>query len=472
MLFSSVIFLFAFLPVTLTGYYVLHPKLKNYFLLLMSLIFYAWGEPEFIFIMCGSILVNWALGLLVKHQERNKKGKFVIAFCVIFNLTIFFVYKYLGFFESNMKTLFGITLNWGEFVLPIGISFYTFQAMSYVFDCYRGRGEAQKNPLNTALYMTMFPQLIAGPIVRYETISEEINNRKFKLDDFANGIRRFVYGLAKKVLIANTVAVCADTFFNLESYQELSILGAWLGVIAYTIQIYFDFSGYSDMAIGLGLMFGFHFNENFKYPYSAKTITDFWRRWHISLSSWFRDYVYFPMGGSRVEKKTRLVFNLLAVWLLTGIWHGASWNFVFWGLFYFVILTFEKLLEIPKKLATMKNKIVPSLYRIVTLVLVMIGWVFFRALGFLNGCEYLERMFIPNASGFVGAKEEWLLSQYGIILLIAFILSQPLFYKLRVKYEEKAVFKCTETILLAFLFVLSISQVVSSSYDPFIYFNF
>jgi alginate O-acetyltransferase complex protein AlgI len=418
--------------------------------------------------MLGSLLVNWFFGLMAGALQGKLEGKVVIGATILFNVSIFFLYKYLGFTIRNIESLFGVTLNIPKFVLPIGISFYTFQAMSYVFDCYRGRGQAQKNPLNTALYVTMFPQLIAGPIVRYETVAEEINHRQFALDDFALGVKRFIYGLSKKVLIANVLAVTADAFFNQPNYSRISMLGAWLGVIAYALQIYFDFSGYSDMAIGLGLMFGFHFDENFNYPYAASSITDFWRRWHISLSSWFRDYVYFPLGGSRVDTKLHLVFNLFVVWMLTGIWHGASWNFVFWGFFYFVLLTFEKLLNIPQWLLT--HRISAVLYRIFTLIMVIFGWVFFRAPGFKMGVAYLRRMFSFNGDfGFEGL----LANDAALMIVIGSALSAPIaiwISKSKLGQSKPALF--FQALAIPVLLILCISQLAVSNYNPFIYFNF
>jgi alginate O-acetyltransferase complex protein AlgI len=427
--FSSTLFLFAFLPITFLGYYLLPRKCKNCFLLAASLFFYAWGEPKFVFIMLLSITVNWFFGLMAEDYNGRLKGKIIIAMTVIFNCSIFFVYKYLKFAATNIRSFLGITIEVPNFVLPIGISFFTFQAMSYVFDCYRGKGKAQINPFNTALYITMFPQLIAGPIVRYETVAGQITKRRFSPVDIYNGICRFTTGLAKKTLIANTLAVMADSMFNAESYGSLGIVGAWSGAVAYTLQIYFDFSGYSDMAVGLGLMFGFHYDENFNYPYAAETVTDFWRRWHISLGTWFRDYVYFPLGGSRVKTTARLLLNLSVVWILTGIWHGASWNFVFWGFFYFVILTLEKLLKIPQRIKKLKIR---HLYRTATLLAVMTGWVFFRAPGLKAGMRYLVSMLIPLKDGAVNIREGVVnsatllnLRSYWWVILIGIICSLP-----------------------------------------------
>ncbi|MDR2137258.1 MAG: MBOAT family protein, partial [Synergistaceae bacterium] len=345
MVFSSTVFLFLFLPGLLAVYYnpfFLFSKsphkgrtFRNTILLLASLCFYAWGEPLFVFAMMASILVNWGFGLLL---ARGKSKKGVLTAAVIYNVGLLFVFKYLSFTLRNVDYVFrtGVTV---DIALPIGISFFTFQLMSYVFDVSRTPELARRNPLDVALYVSLFPQLIAGPIVRFETIAGEIRGRVETSRDFTEGMTRFVFGLGKKLLIANYVGFLADEIFA--SSLPLSAATAWIGAIAYTLQIYFDFSGYSDMAIGLGWMFGFHFEENFDYPYISKSITEFWRRWHISLSTWFRDYLYIPLGGNR-GSKSRTIFNLFIVWLLTGMWHGANWTFIVWGLYYFVLLLAER----------------------------------------------------------------------------------------------------------------------------------
>lgn len=489
MVFSSTIFLFLFLPLTLAGYYLIDRRFKNYFLLLASLLFYAWGEPTFVFVMMGSTLVNHFMALLIDHlivrsecgSEREnhyrKIAKTVLVITVVLNLSLFFVYKYLDFTIGNINalvSLFGAEpLPKTGILLPIGISFFTFQALSYVFDVYYRKGTVQKNPLNTMLYIALFPQLIAGPIVRYETVADEIKNRKETLSDFTSGVKRFVIGLGKKVILSNTIAILADYCFNMSDYSDLSVALAWFGIIAYTLQIYFDFSGYSDMAIGLGLMFGFHFSENFNYPYYSASVSEFWRRWHISLGSWFRDYVYFPLGGSRVDSKARLLFNLFVVWLLTGIWHGASWNFVVWGLFYFIILAFEKLTGIPKCFKHTWQKI---LYRIFTLLAVMLGWVIFRAPDLSSGLSYIGSMLGLNGNTMFNSSTAFQIQNYIVIIIIAAALSLPVIPKLKQTVEkEKAAnvaFVSVESVLLIVILVVSISFCTISSYDPFIYFNF
>ena len=329
MVFSNSFFIFSFLPITLAGYYILLPwrKLQNVWLVLVSLFFYAWGEPRLVLLMLLSIMMNYLFGLWIDRSRGNTgKARTVIILMLIYNLSVLFIFKYLNF----VCGIFGLDISDWNITLPIGISFYTFQAISYVIDVYRRQGQVQKNPLNVALYIAFFPQLIAGPIVRYQTIAEQIENRKESWDDFSKGTECFIIGLSKKLILANSFAPIADYAFG--HIPELSGGAAWIGAVCYTFQIYFDFAGYSDMAIGLGKMFGFQFLGNFRYPYLSASVSEFWRRWHISLGSWFRDYVYIPLGGSRVRTKTRLIWNLFLVWALTGIWHGANSTFLLWGL--------------------------------------------------------------------------------------------------------------------------------------------
>jgi len=448
-------------------------------------------------------LANWLFGLLVGHfrSKEAKKAessaahlkakldrggghtsKAIMALMVAFNLGIFFVFKYLNFSILQIDRFFDAGIPATHFVLPIGISFFTFQAMSYVIDIYRGQARAQKNPYKTALYISLFPQLIAGPIVRYVTIQDQIDNRKFKLQDFTRGISRFIIGLSKKVILANAVAMVADQAFTGFDLSTTTVLMVWLGVICYTLQIYFDFSGYSDMAIGLGLMFGFHFEENFNYPYISKSVTEFWRRWHISLGTWFRDYVYFPLGGSRVDSKARLVFNLFVVWTLTGIWHGASWSFVFWGMFYFALLTFEKLTGIIKRLDG--HFVLTQFYRVSTLLFVITGWVLFRSENMHDAVDYLGAMFLwwmPSMSGISLTSPDamYALTQNTIVIIIALIACTPLLKNfLKALYGhfsrpgQAMTIQIVHQTLLAGLFAVAISFTVSSTYNPFIYFNF
>ena len=489
MVFSSTIFLFVFLPAVLLGYYLLDRRFKNTFLLLASLLFYAWGEPRFIFVMIASILVNHIFALLIDRARNKedelqghttahpykKRARFYLFLAVAFNLSLFFVYKYLDFAIRNINTVgsvFGISeIPLQKIALPIGISFFTFQAMSYVFDVYYRRGKVQKNPIDTTLYVSLFPQLIAGPIVRYETVANEINTRKETLQDFAEGIRRFILGLAKKVILSNSVAIIADQAFGVADFTELSVMFSWLGAISYTLQIYFDFSGYSDMAIGLGLMFGFHFNENFDYPYLSKSVSEFWRRWHISLGSWFRDYVYIPLGGSRVNSRARHIFNLFVVWLLTGLWHGAAWHYVAWGLFYFLLLVAEKFCDIPNRF---QGKLARYGYQAFTLVAVVIGWVLFRANGLKAAFGYLRSMFGLAGNAFSDVAAVFLIRQSAILIAIAILFCTPVIPKLR-KVAANAsgtALRLVGMVLYLLLFLVAVSFTVTSTYNPFIYFNF
>lgn len=474
MLFSSTTFIYMFLPFTLICYYGIlrwSRTAQNVFLFLASLLFYGWGEPKFVFAMLGSIVINWFFGLLIhKYKSENKLplAKLCIGIDCFFNLGMLFIFKYLNFTADIIFSFFGEHSPIGAIALPIGISFFTFQAMSYVIDVYRDRGEVQKNILNVGLYISFFPQLIAGPIVRYETVAYEIQNRKETWDDFFEGFTRFVIGIGKKVLIANSVAVVADEVFGFVGQGPVSTAAAWLGAIAYSLQIFFDFSGYSDMAIGLGKMFGFHFLENFNYPYISKSITEFWRRWHMSLGTWFRDYVYFPLGGSRV-KSSRMVFNLFVVWLLTGFWHGANWTFVVWGLMYFVLLTVEKLTGIVNK----EGKLINIIKWAYTMLFVIIGWVFFRAENLSVGLDYLGYMFgINNQDAQSLLYFKAMLSQSLIIILIGLVCSTPIFKIIGKKIKENFITNLIYAVGVALIFIMSVSSLVSSSYNPFIYFNF
>ncbi len=463
MVFSSTVFLFLFLPITVLLYYcplVKSRKLKNIILLIVSLLFYAWGEPLFVFLMLFSIVINYFLGIKVSKENKNRKKYLILAY--VYNLFMLFIFKYLTFFISNINTLFNTKINL-SIALPIGISFFTFQMLSYVIDVYRNPKIVQKNIFNVALYISLFPQLIAGPIVRYETVADQIENRKESMSLFSSGMYRFVYGLGKKVLISNYVGMIADNIFYNISYGPISVVTAWLGAIAYTLQIYFDFSGYSDMAIGLGKMFGFKFEENFNYPYIAKSITDFWRRWHISLSTWFRDYVYIPLGGNRCSKG-RQTFNMFVVWLFTGMWHGANWTFIVWGLFYFVLLFLEKRFKFDKKLGAFSHAY--------TLFFVIIGWVIFRADNLGMAGKYLGSMFGINTI-FIDRMATDYISFIGYIIPISIILSTPivkyLWNKINVNLNVKSILKVCTTLII---FVFSILACVSSTYNPFIYFNF
>lgn len=472
MLFSSTTFIYLFLPIVLFFNFIVFKKsrlLQNVFLLFASLFFYAWGEPKFVLVMIASIVVNWFFGLIISKKRDSKRiSKLIIAFDIALNLGLLFVFKYLTFAGGILKDVLGLDLHIPNIALPIGISFFTFQAMSYVIDVYRQKGEVQTNILYVGLYISFFPQLIAGPIVRYETIADEIKNRKETIDDFFNGFARFVVGLSKKVLLANSFAILADqTFDTAGNGESISVMFSWLGAVAYTLQIFFDFSGYSDMAIGLGRMFGFHFLENFDYPYISTSITEFWRRWHMSLGTWFRDYLYFPLGGSRCSK-ARNIFNLFVVWTLTGIWHGANFTFLAWGLMYFVLLVIEKLTGIHKK----NGKIINVVKWFYTILFVVLGWVLFRASSISDAFEYLKSMFGLNGNVFLDGMFIGWFTQNLILIIIGFVLCTPIFRMLSEKTKNSNIVGFVKTGALICLFVLSVANLVSRSYDPFIYFNF
>ncbi len=457
MVFSSTVFLFLFLPLTLCIYYnpwIKTRRFRNITLLITSLLFYAWGEPIFVLLMILSILGGYLFG--IKLQSAHRKRWLIVG--ASFHVGILFVFKYLTFTLGQLGLLVG-SLEDFSIALPIGISFFTFQLLSYLFDVYYGKATPQHNIINLGLYVALFPQLIAGPIVRYDAIAAEIMGRQENLNDFSEGMMRFIYGLAKKVLIANYMGQLADTVFAMDG--SLSVGTAWLGAIAYTLQIYFDFSGYSDMAIGLGRMFGFHFAENFNYPYIARSATDFWRRWHISLGSWFRDYVYIPLGGNRCSK-LRWVFNLFAVWSLTGIWHGANYTFWVWGLFYFMLLIIEKIIHLPEKLGVLSH--------VYTITAVMIGWVMFRSENITAGFHYIGMMFGVDSLDIFDEYFWTYLSQTYSVLLIGIVFSVP--FLPWVKQIGGRVVKSIEPVAVFCLFILTLLVTISASYNPFIYFNF
>lgn len=473
MLFSSVVFLFLFLPAVIFCYYILGKKLgrkfKNIVLLIFSLFFYAYGEPKYLFVMLFSIIVNYILGLFVdKYRKDNTKAKLILALAVIINISIIGYYKYSNFLVENINAVFKTSIIIKDIVMPIGISFFTFQGLSYVIDIYRQNGKVQKNPLNVALYISFFPQLIAGPIVRYETVSEQIDERKETLDDFNYGVERFILGLAKKVLIANTVGLIADEIFN-TPISSSSVILAWLGVISYTMQIYFDFSGYSDMAIGLGRMFGFKFLENFNYPYISSSVTEFWRRWHISLGTWFRDYVYIPLGGNRVNRLKHFR-NIFIVWFLTGLWHGASWNFIIWGLYYGCILIVEKLF-----LGKCLRKTWKPIQHIYTMFLVVIGWLFFRVETLGQASEYLKVMFGLTDHVLINSQAVYYLKEYKYALMISIIASLPIYPLLKRRFkgsDHSIINNYLKPVVLIGVFALSIMYLINSTFNPFIYFRF
>ena len=464
MVFSSLTFLFAFLPIALIGWYVLPKKLRIGFLLLVSLVFYAWGEPLYVFLMLGSILVNWLIGLMMDRTERHKKPWLILS--VVLNLALLFVFKYTGLVWNTVRGLFASPLaeKTVSIRLPIGISFFTFQIMSSVIDLYRGRTKVQKNPVKFGAYVAMFPQLIAGPIVRYVDIEAQLDAPERSLDGFADGVRQFTVGLAKKVLLANTVAV----LFRQLSGDPASagVLGAWVGLFAYTFQIYFDFSGYSDMACGLGRMLGFRFVKNFDYPYIAESITDFWRRWHISLSTWFREYVYIPLGGNR-KGVARQVLNLLIVWTLTGLWHGASWNFVLWGAYYGVLLVLEKLL-LGKAIA----KLPKVLRHVYAMLIVAVGWGIFAFTDFSALSGYFGALVGVGTRGALTAESgAWCLG-YLPAMLVCAVASTPLAAMLMKRCARFRWFRPVQMLGTFALLLLCFAALASDSYNPFIYFRF
>ncbi|MBQ4578066.1 MAG: MBOAT family protein [Clostridia bacterium] len=473
MLFSSTTFLYYFLPAVLLVYYGLLRRsrpLQNLFLTLASLFFYAWGEPRFVLVMLLSIGANWLFGLGVsrsKARNRPRGAKIWVTAAVLFNLSVLFVFKYLTFTLKNLSPLLPRGFALPEIALPIGISFFTFQALSYVLDVYRGAGEVQKNIVHVGLYISLFPQLIAGPIVRYQTVAAEIVHRRENTGDFFDGFARFVVGLSKKVLLSNSLSVFADYAFA--HTGDLTAAYAWLGAVCYTLQIFFDFSGYSDMAIGLGRMFGFHFLENFDYPYISRSVTEFWRRWHISLGTWFRDYVYFPMGGNRVSRRKHLL-NLFAVWLLTGIWHGANWTFIAWGLMYFLLLAVEKRTGLDKARTGLWGTAARRCY---TLLFVMLGWVIFKSDSLAHAGQYFGAMLGANGTGLWDGLFLRDLRTALIPLAAAVLFSMPVANCVKKRFAHKGALPQILYYLLLFgLFVLSVASIESSAHNPFIYFNF
>jgi len=501
MVFSSITFVCFFLPIMIIVYYILPKKVRNLFLLLGSLFFYAWGGPKYIFIMLVSFLGNYCFGLLVDFALRPKEGqiirqqrlgKLLVAGTVLFNLGILFYFKYYVFAIESISNITGKDMTLPEIVLPIGISFYTFKGISYVIDVYREslkRDEngckqdiAQKNPIDLALYITMFPQLMAGPIERYGNMRESITNRTTSFDSFSKGIERFIIGLAKKVIVADSIGIVADNIFA-SDYSMLGTGTAWLGIVCYTLQIYYDFSGYSDMAIGLGKMFGFSFCENFNYPYISKSITEFWRRWHISLSSWFRDYLYIPLGGNR-KGKVRTYVNLAIVFLATGIWHGAAWGFFIWGLWHGFFMVIERILRTKKIPRLIRNeKLHAVVCRIYTMLVIMLGWVLFKTAILKDALNYIGVMFHIHTPDYIAVSARYYLDNKLLFMLIVAVLAAIPWKELipgkvgnllrdAEQEEPKSIFLVVRRVLLLVLMVVSMMFVMNSTYNPFIYFKF
>ncbi|MCR5261014.1 MAG: hypothetical protein K6C94_04175 [Candidatus Gastranaerophilales bacterium] len=469
MLFSSVTFLFMFLPLLCLVCFLTDKKYHNFILLLASIIFYAWGEPKFLFIMLLSVFINW-LGAILIDMAKNigSLKKFLLFFVVLANLSILFYFKYFNFVIENINNLFGGNFDFVKVVLPLGISFYTFQALSYVIDVYRGEVKVQKSLYKTALFICLFPQLIAGPIIKYHDIEEQIESRELSHDKVLTGVQRFVAGLAKKVILANTMGEVADKIFS-QSPDTFSHLTAWFGAIAYSLQLYFDFSGYSDMAIGLGLIFGFKFMENFKYPYISKSITEFWRRWHISLSTWFKEYVYIVLGGNR-NGRLKQIRNLGIVFLLTGIWHGAAWTFIFWGIWNGFFIIFEKLTGWDKDSEKVGVKVLKHLYCITVFVT---GWVIFRSDSLAYACKYIKNMFgliNPSESDYLYAFPYYADGMSLFVFAAAILCSLPIFKDF---FSRKTFYgKVFAKIWLIVLLLCSSASIAVGTYNPFIYFRF
>lgn len=469
MLFSSIIFLYYFLPITMILYWIMPKKFKNSFLFLISLFFYAWGESVYVLLMIFSIFINYKFGMAMKEDRTNKDkrgNKRILVYSIIFNIGLLIFFKYTGFILKSINEIFNLNIHIPNIKLPLGISFFTFQALSYVIDVYRKDAKAQTSFMKLGLYISAYPQLIAGPIVRYTTVMDQIDNRVSTLKCISDGIFKFAIGLGKKVLLANQFAQIADWTFK-HGNAPSTALAAWIGIISYSLQIYYDFSGYSDMAIGLGSMLGFKYEENFNYPYISDSVTEFWRRWHISLGTWFRDYVYIPLGGNSVST-SRHIFNLLVVWLLTGLWHGAEWTFVVWGVYYFILLVIEKYLNIGDKLPK-------ALKHIVTLVLIMIGFVFFRSESILDAINYIKAMFNISLGSHRIMGSHIILNDYKLEFLVGIIAATPLISNVYRRFNKgnQGIFSLLiESIIVLVILIVVTMYLVNSTYNPFIYFRF
>ncbi len=460
MLFSGIPFLYYFLPAVLILYFLAPKQLKNTVLLLSSLVFYGWGEPKYVFLMIFTIGLFYGCGLAIGTSRRNSWKKFWLTVSVVIGVALLGVFKYADFFLSSFQAATGLSVPLLRLALPVGISFYTFQCLSYTIDVYRGNAAPQKNPIHFGAYVALFPQLIAGPIVRYVDVARELEHRTHNWDDVACGLRRFLVGLGKKVILADNFALLIKLF---RESEQTSVLFVWMYAIAFTLNIYFDFSGYSDMAIGLGRVFGFRFIENFNYPYLSKSVTEFWRRWHMSLGSWFRDYVYIPMGGNRV-KRSRWIFNILTVWLLTGLWHGAAWNFVVWGLLFAALLLLEKVLPL--------DKLPGLLRRMYVLLAVVLSFVVFNADSFRQAGADLAGMF--GFGGLPGVTGETLyyLRSYGLLFVLGFVGATPLVRNAAGKLEKTRLGAVLEPVVLILLLLICSAYLVDGSFSPFLYFRF
>lgn len=471
MIFSSLTFVFLFLPAVLALYFISPRRIRNLILLLSSLLFYSWGEPVYVFVMLFTILFDYASGILIERcQEsgKNTNARLFFIGTVVINLAVLGFFKYSNFVIGNINSMFHSHIAFPALELPIGISFYTFQILSYIIDVYWGKVKAQKNLIDFGCYVTLFPQLVAGPIVQYKDVAAALKDRTENFESFSYGVKRFSIGLFKKVLLANGIGYLWSQITS-GDIGTLPVFTAWLGAVSFTFQIYFDFSGYSDMAIGLGRMFGFHFLENFDHPYKAKSITEFWRRWHISLSTWFRDYVYIPLGGSR-KGKMKLVRNILIVWGLTGLWHGASWNFILWGLYFGILLILEKFIVL-----RFLEKLPSIAAHIYTLLLVMISWVIFAFDDVKNVAAYIRAMLGANGCGMFNSETIFLLSNNLILLILCAFISvggvKRGWTKRRKPHTQRAAYWVTAAGSLVLLFV-SVCFLLGESYNPFLYFRF
>ena len=464
MVFSSLLFLFIYLPVVLAIYYLVPRRWRNLWLFIANLVFYGWGEPVYILLMLFSITVNYFAGILIdRFRENRRKAKRILLLDVVINLAMLGFFKYYDLFASTLSMIPGVSVRALHLALPIGISFYTFQTMSYPIDIYRGDARLQRSYISFGTFVALFPQLIAGPIVRYKDIAEQLDFRAGGADQFASGVRRFTVGLGKKVLIANNIGALWD-IYAAKAPGELTVLGSWLGILAFSLQIYFDFSGYSDMAIGLGRMLGFEFLENFNYPYISKSVTEFWRRWHISLGTWFRDYVYIPLGGNR-KGPWRQIFNLLIVWALTGFWHGANWTFLCWGLYYAVFLILEKLFLLkPLKKA-------PVLATVYTLLVAVCGWVLFDLPSVGAAAAYYRSMFGFAGGGVCSETDLFYLREYAAVFLVSILACLPLGKRVYDRLSDKAKAWLTP-LMIAVVLILSTAYLVNATYNPFLYFRF
>ena len=466
MVFSSVVFLYIFLPIMLLLYFIVPKKFKNAIMILASLIFFVWGEIRYILIMLLLAIMDFFCGKKITQYNDNKKKKlFYLLINVTVNLSILFFFKYADFIIKNINTIIGLNIPLLNIPLPIGVSFNTFQSLSYIIDVYRGNVKSEKSFYNYLTYTTLFPQIIAGPIVRYETVDEELETKNISLDNFSLGMKRFIIGLGKKVLIANNVGVLWNVI-ETGSYSELTMSFAWLGMVAFALQIYFDFSGYSDMAIGLAKIFGMDFDENFNYPYISKSITEFWRRWHITLGSWFRDYIYIPLGGNR-KGFAKQIRNILIVWFLTGAWHGASWNFILWGVYFGVILILEKLFIL--KILDKSPKIISHIYCI---ILVLVSWSIFAFEDLSKVINYIKAMFINNS--IYNNETIYYFRNYIFIIIIGVICSVPLWKNIKERIDKKnsKTLEFITTLGYVAIFILSTASLVTDTFNPFLYFRF